>query len=126
MLMTPCHQVLGLYEQFVKSKDQGMDKDFSFNFASEDKLKGNQLKRADYYHYLLPGTTKRIKSKVSDNAPTLNNVTLELDDISEQFKIGMLVFKKFDKVEHKGKFIGYDSQHRLYEVEYENGDKEEF
>ena len=119
----------GLYEQFVKAKDQGVDKDFLFEitFAVEDRPKGKKLKRAiDNYHFLLPGTIKRIKLKVSEDAPTANDVTLKLDHRLEQFKIGIPVFKEFNKVEHKGKVIGYDSQHRLYEVEYEDGDKEEF
>ena len=58
-----------------------MGKDFLFEitFTDEDKLKGKQLKREiGDYHYLLPGTTKRIKSKESDNAPTKNYVTIEL------------------------------------------------
>ena len=38
----------------------------------------------------------------------------------------MSVYMEFDKVEHKGKIIGYDSWPRLYEVEYEDGYKEEF
>lgn len=37
----------------------------------------------------------------------------------------MPIFKEFDKIEHKGKVIGYNSQHRLYEVEYKDEDKEE-
>ena len=106
-----------------------MTKDFSFEitFAAEDKLKGKQLKRAiDDYHFLLPGTTKRIKSKVSEDAPTANNVTTKLDDRTERFKLGMPIFKEFDKNGNKGNIIGYDSLHRLYEVEYEDGNKEEF
>ena len=118
-----------LFEQFIKAKDQGVAKDFSFEitFAAEDKLKGKQSKCAiNNYHFLLPGITKQIKAKVSDNAPTANNVTPKLDDRLEKFKIGMPIFKEFDKVEHKGKIIGYDSRHRFYEVEYEDGDKKEF
>ena len=38
----------------------------------------------------------------------------------------MLIYKEFDKMECKGKVTGYDSRHRLYEVEYKDGDKEEF
>ena len=54
------------------------------------------------------------------------NVINELDDWSERFPVGMPMYKEFDKVEHKGKIIGYDSWHMLYEVEYEDRDKEEF
>ena len=112
-----------LFEKFLKAKA----KDFSFEitFAVEDKLKGKQLKRSiDDYHFLLPGTTKQIKAKLSEDASTANSVTTKLDDRTEQFKLGMPIFKEFDKVKHKGKIIGYNSQHRLYEVEYEDGNKE--
>ena len=53
-------------------------------------------------------------------------MTLELDDILDGFEIGFTIYKEFNKVEHKGKIIGYNSKHRLYEVEYEDGDKEKF
>ena len=54
---------------------------FEITFTSEDKLKGKQLKCAiDDYHHLLPGTTKQIKSKAAEDAPTENDVTIELDD----------------------------------------------
>ena len=45
-------------------------------------------------------------------------MTLELDDRLDRFEIGFPIYKEFNKVEHKGKIIGYDSKHRLYEVEY--------
>ena len=109
------------------AKYQRVAKDFLFKitFTAEDKLKGKQLKHAIYYyHYLLPGTTKQIKSKEAENAPTENNVTIELDDQSERFPVGMPVYKEFNKVEHKGNIISYDSQHRLYELDYEDINKE--
>ena len=31
-----------------------------------------------------------------------------------------------DNIEHKGKIIGYNSKHQFYEVQYADGDKEEF
>ena len=80
----------------------------------------------DDYHFLLLGTTKRIKLMVTTTAPDENEVTLELDDRSDRFEIGFPIYKEFNKVEHKGKIIGYNSKHQLYEVEYEDGDKEEF
>ena len=102
-----------LFEQFLKAKDQGVAKDISFEitFAAEDKLKGKQLKRViGDYHFLLPGTMKQIKAKVSEDAPTVNDVTTKLDNRTERFKLGMPIFKEFDKVEHKGKIIGYNSR----------------
>ena len=106
-----------------------MDKNFLFEitFAAEDKLKRKQLKHAiDDYHFLLPRTTDQVKSKVSEDASVANDVTLKLDDRLEQFKYGLPIFKEFEKVEHKGKVIEYDSWYQLYEVEYKDGDKEEF
>ena len=48
----------------------------------------------DNYHFLLPGTIKQIKLKVSKDVPSANNdVTLKLDDRSKQYKIGMPIFK---------------------------------
>ena len=77
-----------MFEKFLKAKDQGVDKDFSFQitFVAEDKLKGKQLKRAiDDYHLLLPGTTKQIKAKVSEDSPTatmlLPNWMIERSDL---------------------------------------------
>ena len=70
-----CAKLQALFEQFLKAKDQGVAADISFEitFAPEDKLKGKQLKRAiDNYHFLLPGTTKRMKSKTTTTAPDEN------------------------------------------------------
>ena len=38
----------------------------------------------------------------------------------------MSVYKEFDKIEQKGKIIWYSLKYWLYEVEYEDGEKEEF
>ena len=124
-----CDKLQALFEQFLKANDQGVAANFLFKitFAPEDKLKGKQLKQAiDYCHFLLPGTTKRIKLKVTTTEPDENEVTLELDDRSDRFEIGMPLYKEFNKVEHKRKIIGYNLKHQLYEVEYEDGNKEEF
>ena len=66
------------------------------------------------YHYLTPGTTKHMKLKLSD------------DDQSGYFKVCFTIYKVFHDKEYKGKIIRYDSKHQLYQVEYENGDQEEF
>ena len=116
-----------IYEQFKKQQGHGVEKDFKFKitFSCEQNIQGKKLKRAiDDYHYLTPGTTKQTKSKPSDD----NNkgISMELDNQSPHFKLGFQVFKVFDNEEYKGKIIGYDSKHRLYEVEYEDGDNEAF
>ena len=40
--------------------------------------------------------------------------------------MGFQIFKVFDNKEYKRKIIGYNSQHRLYQVEYKDSDKDEF
>ena len=109
-----CAKLEVLFKQFLKTKDQGVAADFSFKvtFAPEDKLKGKQLKRVIYnYHFLLLGTTKRIISKVTATAKEDNEVKLKLDDRSGRFEIVMSIYKEFNKVEHKGKIIGYNLKH---------------
>ena len=88
------NKLKAFHEQFLKAKDQGVDQNFllEINFAPKDKLKGELLKHAiDDYHFLLLGTTKQIKSKVSDDSPETNDVTLKLDDRLKRFKIDMQV-----------------------------------
>merc|ERR1739836_31302 len=85
------------------------------------------LKRAiDDYHDLTPGTTKRICDKYPDDDGDDDGVSFDLDNRTKRFDIGFPIYKVFDNKEYKGKIIGYDSQHRLYQVQYEDGDKEEF
>ena len=36
------------------------------------------------------------------------------------------MYEVFNNEEYKRKIIGYDSKHQLYEIEYEDGDKEAF
>ena len=116
-----------LYEQFNKVREQRLEKDFKFQitFSREQNLQGKKLKGAiDNYHYSTPGTTKRIKSKPSVDDD--EDISTDLDDQSTCFKIGFLIFKVFDNKEYKVKIVGYDSKNQLYQVEYEDGDKEEF
>lgn len=39
---------------------------------------------------------KQIKAKASDDASEANDVTLNLDDRLDRFKIGMPMYKEFD------------------------------
>ena len=53
-----------------KVADKGVVPQFSFNitFAREEQLQDKKLKKAiDDYHFLTPGTTKHIKSKISSS-----------------------------------------------------------
>ena len=98
---------------------------FEITFACKGKLTGKQLKQTiDDYHFLTPGITKWIKSKVPNEAPEENEVSNELYDHLDWFKIELPVYKAFDNIEHKGKIIGYDSKYWLYDVQYVDGDKE--
>ena len=36
------------------------------------------------------------------------------------------MYKLFDGVPFTGKVVGYDATHRLYQIEYTDGDREEF
>ena len=115
-----------LYEQFKKQQEHRVEKDFKFKitFSCEQHLYGKKLKRAnENYNYLTPCTTKGTKSKpATDDDGILN----ELDDSSTRFKLGFQVYKVFGNTEYKRKIIGYDSKNRLYSIEYDKGDTEEF
>ena len=80
----------------------------------------------DDYHDLAPGTTKQIRDKYPDDDGDDDDVSFDLDNRTKRFDIGFLIYKVFDNKEYKRKIIGYDSQHQLYQVQYEDGDKEEF
>lgn len=112
-----------LCEQFKQAQEHGVEKDLKFKitFSHEQNLQGKKLKCAiDDYLHLTPDTTKQTKSKTTDDND--NGIPMELNDPSTHFKICFPFFKGFDNEEYKGKIIGYDSKHRLYEVEYEDGD----
>ena len=106
---------------------QGVVPQFSFDitFAREEQLQGKKLKKAiDDYHCLTPGTTKRVKSKIS--SPETEELGLDdVDDGSQRFPLGFKVYKLFEGVPFTGKITGYDSNNRLYHIEYEDGDHEE-
>ena len=70
----------------------------------------------DDYHHLTPGTTKRIKSKLSKDDD--EGISTELDDQSTHFELGFQILKVFGKEEYKGRIIEYDLKNRLYNVEY--------
>ena len=85
---------------------------FKITFACAEPMNGKKLKWAiDDYHDLTPGTTKQIGNKYPDDDGNDNSVSFELDDRTDCFNIGFLIYKVFDNREYKGKIIGYDSQH---------------
>ena len=97
---------------------------FEITFAREPNLKGKKLKQAiDDFHFLTPGTTKRIKSKVPE--PEEDEALTDVDDGSERYKLGSKVYKLFKGVPYTGTIIGYDATHKLYQIEYTDGDREE-
>ena len=109
-----------------EAQHQGVATQFSFDitFAREEQLQGKKLKKAiDNYHFLTPGTTKLIKSKVSP--PEEEDELEDVDDGSKRFPIGFKVYKMFENIPFKGKVTGYDSNNKLYHIEYEDGDHEE-
>ena len=55
-----------------------------------------------------------------------DGISNELDNWSTHCKLGFKVYKVFSNTGYKEKIIGYDSKNRLYKVEYNNGDTEEF
>ena len=75
---------------------------------------------------MTPGITKQICDKHSDDNNDDESVSYDLDNRTKQFDIGFPIYKVVVNREYKRKIIGYDSQHRLYQVRYEDGDKEEF
>ena len=78
--------------------------EFQITFAPGRKLQGAKLKKAmdDFYGYA-PGTTKTIKSK-PDKLPDMKDV----DDGSERYGHGTIVYKVFNDIEYKGTVQGYD------------------
>ena len=82
---------------------------FEITFAREANLKGSKLKRAiDDYQDLVPGTTKRIKSRENNDD---GDVSIELDDRTSRYPIGFNIFKVFDGIQHKGTISGNNSKH---------------
>ena len=122
-------QLRTLYKRFKKRQEQGVDKDMKFKttFARVEPMDGKKLKQAIYdYHDLTPGTIKRICDKYPDDDGDDDGLLFDLDNRTKRFDIGFPIYKVFDNKEYKGKIIGYNSQHQLYQIQYEDGDKEEF
>ena len=87
----------------LKSKSTAKsDFEFQITFAPERKLQGAKLKKAmdDFYGYA-PGTTKTIKSKL-DKLPDMKDV----DDGSERYGHGTIVYKVFNDIEYRGTVQG--------------------
>ena len=49
-----------------------------------------------------------------------------VDDNSSQFHVGTPVFKVFGKVEHRGEVTGYNPVTKLYNITYDDDDREEY
>ena len=96
--------------------------EFQITFVPERKLQGAKLKKAmdDFYGYA-PCTTKTIKSK-PETLPDMKDV----DDGSERYGHGTIVYKVFNDIEYKGTVQGYDPHRKLYFIVYEDGDKEDY
>ena len=99
-------------------------KEFSITFAPERPITGKKLRRAiDGYHHFTPGTTKKIKSKhIEEPAEDMRAV----DDDSARLHVGTTVFKVFGKVEHRGTVTGYNPKTKLYNITYDDDDREEY
>ena len=80
----------------------------------------------DDYHFLTPRTTKTIKLKAIHDDVDEELDDEELDDGSKRFENGCKVFKFFNNVEYKGSVVGYNPKNKLYQVQYKDGDQEEF
>ena len=65
--------------------------------------------------------TKTIKSKV-----IYDEINEELDDGSKIFENGTKVYKVSNDVQYKGSVIKYNPKTKLYQIEYEDCDQEEF
>ena len=52
--------------------------------------------------------------------------SIKLDNRLRRFKLVFNIYRIFDNTKYKGKTIGYDSKNHLYQVEYGDGNKEEF
>jgi len=47
----------------------------------------------------------------------------DVDDGSERYGHGTIVYKVFNDIEYKGTVQGYDPHRKLYFIVYEDGDK---
>ena len=83
-----------------------MEKDFKFKitFSCEKNLQGEKLKHSiDDYHYLTPGTTKRIKSKPSKDDDD-EGITLMIALLVLSLVFRYLTYLKMKNI--KGKLLG--------------------
>ena len=83
---------------------------FDITLAKDSHLTGNKLKKAiDDYHYLTPGTTKRVKSKpLEDTQPEQDGFSYEQDDRIDRHKIGTKIYKHFGDKLYAGEVASYD------------------
>ena len=91
-----------LFEQWKEITAQGGDAAkflFDITFAREENLQGKKLKRAiNDFHFLTPGTTKHVKSKLPTAKEEEDPDMKEVDDGSKRFDIGFNVYKMFGGV----------------------------
>ena len=98
--------------------------EISITFAPERPITEKKLRHAidDYYHFC-PGTTNKIKLKhLEEPSEDIDTV----DDDSTRYNVGTIVFKVFEKIEHKGTVSGYDLADKLYHILYDDDDTEEY
>ena len=90
-------------------------------FAPEKKLDAKALKKAiDDYNLFEPSTTKILKGYrgVIDES--------DQDDGTRRFSIGTKIYKEFGRYEYSGKVVEYDNERKLYQILYDDGDREAF
>ena len=110
-------------EQLKLLKDRGM-KEFAITFVPEQPITGKKSRRVvNEYHYCLPVTTEKIKSKHLEEP---SKHILAVDDRSTRFHVGTTVFKVFRKNEHSGSVVGYNPINKLHHIIYDDDDTEEY
>ena len=68
-------------------------------------------------------TTKKIKSKHLEEP---NKNLIAVNDGTNRYHVGTIVFKVFGKVEHRGTVSGYDPMNKLYHAIWDDADTEEY
>lgn len=97
--------------------------EFELTFAPETKLKGKKSKKVVYdYHNYIPGTTKRIKSKLEQIDEELEAFDLPNE---KRYDVNTKIFKIYDGVKYKGSVTRYDNQTKLCHIEYEDSEMED-
>ena len=78
-------------------------------------------------HVSITGVNNDNNSDHNDNDNNITGVNInENDDGSDRYPIGFKIHKTFDGVEHEGTITAYDATNQLYQIDYDDGDQEEF